>query len=44
MALTPHLAVENNVLIESTINAYFDGGFYEQIELTVLASGQVINK
>lgn len=44
MALSPHLAEEDEVLIESTLNAYFDGGFYEQIELTLLSSGKVINK
>ncbi|AWB66972.1 hypothetical protein C2869_11220 [Saccharobesus litoralis] len=44
MALTPHLAEGDAVLVESTINAYFDGGYYSKIEVEILTTEQTVSK
>ena len=44
MALQPHLQAEDKVMIDSTINTYFDGGFYERIELEIYQDDSKIVK
>ncbi|WP_111977774.1 bifunctional diguanylate cyclase/phosphodiesterase [Algibacillus agarilyticus] len=44
MALTPYLTDGDAVLVESTINAYFDGGYYEEIKVEILTTEQTITK
>lgn len=44
MAISPHLASGDEVMIDSTLHAYFDGGFYQKIEVTMYETGEVIVK
>ncbi|WP_143869820.1 bifunctional diguanylate cyclase/phosphodiesterase [Catenovulum sediminis] len=44
MALQPHLQSDDKVMIESTINTYFDGGFYESIELETFVDEKTISR
>ena len=44
MAISPHLATADEVMIDSTLNAYFDGGYYQKIEVTIYESGETIVK
>ncbi|EWH09380.1 GGDEF/EAL protein [Catenovulum agarivorans DS-2] len=44
MALQPHLQAQDKVMIDSTINTYFDGGFYERIELEIYQDDSKIVK
>lgn len=44
LALTPYLEASDTVGAESVINAAFDGGFYKNIHLNLLASKEQIDK
>ena len=44
MRLSPLIAAEDRVSVDSTLQAYFDGGFYEKVELKLLTTGEVITK
>lgn len=44
IALTPYLETGDKVGAESIINAAFDGGYYQEIHLDLLASKQTIEK
>ncbi|KUE79306.1 EAL domain-containing protein [Aeromonas schubertii] len=44
LALTPYLETGDKVGAESVINAVFDGGYYRQVRLDLLASNSVIER
>ena len=44
MALTPHMAEGDKVMVESTLNAYFDGGFYQRIDVDIFSNGEQVSK
>ncbi|WP_254813940.1 LapD/MoxY N-terminal periplasmic domain-containing protein [Salinivibrio sp. ES.052] len=42
LALAPYLESDDKVAAESVINAFFDGGFYREVNLTLLADNSEI--
>ncbi len=44
LSLTPYLETEDSVGAESVINVVFDGGFYQQISLELMASNTTIER
>ncbi len=44
MAISPHLESGDKVMIDSTLNAYFDGGYYKKIEVIMYQTDEVITK
>jgi len=44
MRLSPLISAEDWVSVDSTLQAYFDGGYYEKVELKLLSNDEVITK
>ncbi|MUH71425.1 EAL domain-containing protein [Psychrosphaera haliotis] len=44
IAVAPHLESGDNVMIDATLNAYFDGGYYKKISVTKFDTNEIITK